>query len=73
MRSRQSIPEMFATFLQFEAERFNGWVYDAKLRRSIQTLWLKVPETNTTDNFWAIYWHKAWQTQPDSLALGHLL
>jgi RNA polymerase sigma factor (sigma-70 family) len=72
MRSRQSIPEMFATFLQFEAERFNGWVYDAKLRRSIQNLWLKVPQTNTTDNFWAIYWHKAWQTQPDSLALGHL-
>ena len=72
MRSRQSIPEMFATFLQFEAERFNGWVYDAKLRRSIQTLLSKISETNTTENFWAIYWHKAWQNQPNSLAVGHL-
>jgi RNA polymerase sigma factor (sigma-70 family) len=72
MRSRQSILEMFATFLQFEAERFNGWVYDAKLRRSIHHLLLKIPQTQTAENFWAIYWHKAWQNQPNSLAEGHL-
>ncbi|MBD2629289.1 sigma-70 family RNA polymerase sigma factor [Trichormus variabilis] len=72
MRSRQSILEMFATFLQFEAERFNGWVYDAKLRRSIQNLLLQIPQTQNSENFWVIYWHKAWQTQPNSLALGHL-
>ncbi|MBD2194662.1 MULTISPECIES: sigma-70 family RNA polymerase sigma factor [Calothrix] len=72
MRSRQSIPEMFATFLQFEAERFNGWVYDAKLRRNMQNLLLKISHTNTSENFWAVYWHKVWQTQPNSLALGHL-
>ncbi|MBD2358349.1 sigma-70 family RNA polymerase sigma factor [Tolypothrix sp. FACHB-123] len=72
MRSRQSIPEMFAMFLQFEAERFNGWVYDAKLRRSIQNLLVKISENHTNEIFWAIYWHKAWQNQPNSLALGHL-
>ncbi|AFZ55778.1 sigma-70 family RNA polymerase sigma factor [Anabaena cylindrica FACHB-243] len=72
MRTRQSIVEMFATFLQFEAEHFNGWVYDAKLRRNIQNLLLQIPQTQSAENFWAIYWHKAWQTQPNSLALGHL-
>ncbi|MBD2295485.1 sigma-70 family RNA polymerase sigma factor [Anabaena sphaerica FACHB-251] len=72
MRSRQSILEMFATFLQFESERLNGWVYDAKLHRSIQYLLLQIPQTQNSENFWAIYWHKAWQTQSNSLALGHL-
>ncbi|MGM3305788.1 sigma-70 family RNA polymerase sigma factor [Anabaena sp. WFMT] len=72
MRARQSILEMFATFLQFEAERFNGWVYDAKLRRNIQNLLLQIPQTQKSENFWAIYWHKAWQIQPNSLALSHL-
>jgi RNA polymerase sigma factor (sigma-70 family) len=72
MRSRQTILEMFTTFLQFEAERFNGWVYDAKLRRSIQNLLLQIPQAKNSETFWAIYWHKAWQTQPNSLAEGHL-
>ncbi|QLE57829.1 sigma-70 family RNA polymerase sigma factor [Nostoc sp. TCL26-01] len=72
MRSRQSIPEMFATFLQWEADRFSGWVYDAKLRRSIQNCLTQLSETQHSETFWAIYWHKNWQNQPNSLAEGHL-
>ena len=72
MRPRQSIAEMFSTFLQFDADRFGGWVYDGQLRRSIQNCLGQISQTQHSENFWAIYWHKNGQTQPSSLAEGHL-
>ncbi|MFN6566032.1 sigma-70 family RNA polymerase sigma factor [Dendronalium sp. ChiSLP03b] len=72
MRPRQSIYEVFSTFLKFEFDSVQSWVYDAKLRRSIQNCLLQIPETKNSEKFWAIYWHKSWQTQPNSLAEGHL-
>jgi len=72
MRPRQNISEIFSTFIQFEADRFKSWVYDAKLRRSIENCLLKISDNQHSENFWAIYWHKNWQNQPNSLAETHL-
>ncbi|RCJ23941.1 group 3/4 sigma-70 RNA polymerase sigma factor [Nostoc sp. ATCC 43529] len=72
MRPRQNISEIFSTFIQFEADRFKSWIYDAKLRRSIQNCLVQISETKHSENFWAIYWHKNWQNQPNSLAEAHL-
>ncbi|MBC1240533.1 sigma-70 family RNA polymerase sigma factor [Nostoc sp. 2RC] len=72
MRPRQNISEIFSTFIQFEADRFKSWVYDAKLRRSIENCLLKISDNQHSENFWAIYWHKNWQNQPNSLAEAHL-
>lgn len=72
MRPRQSIVESFSTFLQFEADRFSNWVTDPKLRRSMQTCLARFPQPETTENFWALYWYKVWQTQSAVLADTHL-
>lgn len=72
MRPRQSIIDIFATFLQFEADRFRGWIIDPKLRRSMQNCMEQLPEAQASENFWALYWHKRWKTQPTSLVEAHL-
>ncbi|MBW4507232.1 MAG: sigma-70 family RNA polymerase sigma factor [Scytonematopsis contorta HA4267-MV1] len=72
MRSRQGITELFATFLQLDADRVIGWATDSRLRRSILNSQARLPEPETSENFWVCYWHKLWQTQPESLAKGHL-
>lgn len=71
MRSRQDIIELFSTFLHFEDERCRGWVVDAKLQRSMEKALARI-SSSQAEAFWALYWHKVWQTQPRSLAAGHL-
>jgi RNA polymerase sigma factor (sigma-70 family) len=71
MRPRQSILELFSTFLQFESDSVRGWLTDARLRRSMKAN-LDQAETELSETFWALYWHKLWQTQENSLARGHL-
>lgn len=72
MRPRQSITDIFSTFLQIEADRFSGWVTDPKLHRSMQNCLEQLPEAQDSENFWALYWHKRWKTQPTSLVEAHL-
>lgn len=72
MQPRQSIIEEFSTFVQFEADRFSGWATDAKLRRSMQSCISRSPQPETSENFWALYWYKVWQSQPASLGRLHL-
>ncbi len=72
MRPRQSVLEIFSTFLQFDADRFSGWATESKLRRSMQNCLTRLPQPNTAENFWILYWYKIWQTQPASLAREHL-
>lgn len=71
MRSRQGIVEVFSTFLQFDADRFSGWVADPKLRRSIQTSLSRSPQMETAESFWVLYWYKLWQTG-EVIAASHL-
>jgi RNA polymerase sigma factor (sigma-70 family) len=71
MRSRQTLIDLFATFLHFEGDRASGWVTDATLRRHLLEC-LKQPNVQASESFWALYWHQRWQTQPERLAEGHL-
>jgi len=72
MQPRQSVTEIFSTFVQFDADRFSGWATESRLRRSILGC-LKHTPKETSEYFWALYWYKFWQipeTQP--LAKQHL-
>ncbi len=71
MQPRQGIIEIFSTFLLFDADRFSTWATDAKLRRSIKYCLGQSPQTQT-DRFWAVYWHKIWQAESNSLAMAHI-
>jgi RNA polymerase sigma factor (sigma-70 family) len=67
MRPRQTLVDIFSTFLQFESDQARGWVTDAKLRRSIQ----KQPAPTSIEDY-ALYWHQSWQTSPPQPAQDHL-
>ncbi|PAX47615.1 sigma-70 family RNA polymerase sigma factor [Brunnivagina elsteri] len=72
MRSRQDIIELFSSFLQFEADRANGWVIDGRLRRNIRNYQGTLTEAEPSHNYWVVYWYKLWSHQPEGLAKGHL-
>lgn len=72
MQPRQSITDLFSTFVQFKADSFGGWATDARLRRSIQ-MHLSERSEPHADTFWVVYWQKVWQQHPDKkTAFGHL-
>lgn len=64
MRPRQQLIELFSTFLQFDADRFDRWVTDARLRRRMQQLEGMV-EASPSEKFWALYWHSHWRETAD--------
>ena len=72
MQPRQDIVKIFSTFIQFDCDRFNGWATDPRLRRSMKQCLEKVSNSETSENFWALYWHKIWLEQPQGLAKQHL-
>lgn len=65
MYTRRDIAEIFSTFAQFEANRFNRWVSDGRLCRSIKLCQEKYSETS--DEFWALFWYKQWQSNDTKL------
>ncbi|BAT51141.1 unknown protein [Nostoc sp. NIES-3756] len=72
MQPRQSIIEIFSTFVQFEADRFSGWATESRLRRSMQSCLQHTPK-ETSEYFWALYWYKFWQNaETQFLAKQHL-
>jgi RNA polymerase sigma factor (sigma-70 family) len=71
MRARQDILEIFATFLQFDADRPHTWATDARLRRSMQQC-LALANQPEAAHFWALYWHKRWHQEPARLPEAHL-
>ena len=73
MRPRQSIPDLFSMFLQFESSVATRWSVDAKLQRSIKQQIQQQPEAEA--EFWERYWHQCAQAEAEetrSLAIGHL-
>jgi RNA polymerase sigma factor (sigma-70 family) len=70
MRSRQNTLEIFATFLQFEEDFATRWIWESRLRRSMQTCLEQSPDLSET--VWTLYWHRLWQTESNALAMGHL-
>ncbi len=72
MQPRKNVIEIFSTFIQFDAERFYCWATDGRLRRNMHNNISKYPE-ETSEDMWAIYWHKYWQKdQSVSLPKQHL-
>jgi RNA polymerase sigma factor (sigma-70 family) len=72
MQSRQSIIEIFSTFVQFDADRFSGWATESKLRRSMQSCLQQIPK-ETRENFWVMYWYQVLQVSDSKfLAQQHL-
>ncbi len=73
MHPRQSIIEIFSTFVQFVDDRFSHWSRESKLCRSIQTSINRTPQ-ETSESFWALYWYKFWLvSETQSLAKEHLI
>jgi RNA polymerase sigma factor (sigma-70 family) len=72
MQPRQSIIEMFSTFVQFQSDHPSGWVTDLRLRRSMETCLKKMPEAENSESFWALYWFNIWHSQALSIAKEHL-
>jgi RNA polymerase sigma factor (sigma-70 family) len=64
MRQRKDLIEIFSTFLQFEADRAQGWTIDPRLnrrmRRSIEL------EPRDSEDFWATYWLRQYARQTDA-------
>lgn len=71
MRSRQSITELFTTFLQLDSDRVIGWAVDPKLRRNLLNCQASLSLPENSENFWVCYWYKVWQKQPEGLAKEH--
>ncbi|MEA5574155.1 sigma-70 family RNA polymerase sigma factor [Calothrix sp. UHCC 0171] len=73
MQPRKSVIEIFSTFIQFDTERFHCWATDGRLRRSMQSN-LKISPDETSEDIWALYWHKSWH-QPDTATISkqHLI
>jgi RNA polymerase sigma factor (sigma-70 family) len=63
---------MFSTFAQLESNKFIRWLTDIRLRRSMDTCLSNSPEVASSESFWALYWHKRWQTNSSNLAKIHL-
>lgn len=87
MRSRQSIVDMFSTFLRVEDDLPKGWMTDAKLYRSIQSAIAAQSSEQQSEPFWALFWHQCWWNEQggkasassprstsdrSSIVLGHL-
>lgn len=72
MHPRNNLVEIFSTFLQFDSDRFRGWVTDAKLRQSMRDRIKQTPQA-TSDNVWALYWYRVWHSQSAQIAKEHLL
>ncbi|MBD2495803.1 sigma-70 family RNA polymerase sigma factor [Nostoc sp. FACHB-280] len=72
MQPRQSIIEIFSTFVQFEGDRFSRWATESRLRRNIQSCLQQIPKENS-EYFWVLYWYKFWQdSAAAALAKQHL-
>jgi RNA polymerase sigma factor (sigma-70 family) len=76
MQSRQTLIEIFSTFLNLSADRGTGWQVDGRLQRHMQ-IHLAQNEAAKED-FWALYWLRHWQVHWQAqnasikLAEGHL-
>ncbi|MCM0591464.1 MAG: sigma-70 family RNA polymerase sigma factor [Gloeotrichia echinulata IR180] len=73
MHPRQSIIEIFSTFVQFVGDRFSRWTTESRLRSSIHSCINRTPQ-ETSESFWALYWYKFLQVpETQTLAKEHLI
>lgn len=72
MRPRQNIIDLFSSFIQFNADRFSHWIVEPKLRRSMENTVTRLQQTETSENFWVLYWYKDWQSESNNFSKSHL-
>ncbi|RUS94195.1 hypothetical protein DSM106972_093920 [Dulcicalothrix desertica PCC 7102] len=72
MQMRQSIIELFSTFLELDASRVIGWATDARLRRHMIKSLSQLSQPEQSEDFWVYYWYKLWLDTPESLVRDHL-
>lgn len=72
MRPRQSLLDIFSTFIELEADCFSGWFVDGRLRRSFEQHQAQVAGIQPSESAWALYWYQRWQQEPNGIAFGHL-
>ena len=72
MRSRQNLVDIFSTYIQFENDRFQGWLADARLRNSMERCLAQTVTEQPNKQTWALYWHEHWRQHTHTFAALHL-
>lgn len=72
MHSRQSLLDIFSTFLELRAEPRNRWAIDYRLRRNFEQHQTNLSERHPSEDFWVLYWYTCWKRRSDTLAVEHL-
>lgn len=70
MRSRTDILVIFSTFIQFAGDRFDAWVSDPRLARTMQQQLLQNQQAERSEKFWALHWFRLRHQHPQ--AISHL-
>lgn len=70
MKPRQTLVEMFSTFVEFIDDCFHQWVSDRALQKTMRNGLAEQPETS--EAYWTLYWHQQWQNQSKRRAEAHL-
>ncbi|GAP94108.1 sigma-70 family RNA polymerase sigma factor [Leptolyngbya sp. NIES-2104] len=70
MKSRQTLVELFSTFVEFTDDCFHRWVSDRVLQKTMQNGLAEQPETS--EAYWILYWHQQWHAQAKRRAEAHL-
>ncbi len=76
MPCRTAILECFSTFIEFAEDRFETWISDPRLVKSMQRQLTQTsgeaPELEHQEGFWALYWHQRSQKHSLPMAKYHL-
>ena len=63
MRSRTEILAIFSTFIKFTGDRFDTWISDPRLARSMRQL-LQQSGIERSEKFWVLHWYRLRQQHP---------
>ncbi|MBW4443768.1 MAG: sigma-70 family RNA polymerase sigma factor [Plectolyngbya sp. WJT66-NPBG17] len=69
MQPRQTIAELFSTFVEFMDDHFHRWVSDRVLRQTMLNNLAEQPDAS--EIYWMLYWHQQWH-QSKQRAEAHL-
>lgn len=67
MRSRTTLLALFSTFICFADDRFERWLSDPRLVRSMRQQTAGV-EASANEALWALYWYQQWPQHPQATA-----
>ncbi|WP_035985255.1 sigma-70 family RNA polymerase sigma factor [Leptolyngbya sp. KIOST-1] len=68
MQLRNTIIDLFSTFIRFADDRFDSWISDRRLKKAMEDRLTQADAAAQSEGFWALYWHKCWPTHPQAEA-----